>query len=77
MKVGVLGSGVVGRVLAAGFLKHGHDVTVGKRSPGQLAAWRAEHPQARVASFADAAKTPGLLRNEWRHAFKLLTRSDR
>jgi hypothetical protein len=56
MKVGVLGSGIVGRVLAAGFVKHGHDVAVGTRSPEQLAAWRKDHPKARVASFADAAK---------------------
>jgi predicted dinucleotide-binding enzyme len=56
VNVGVLGSGIVGRVLAAGFLKHGHGVTVGTRSPEQLAAWRKDHPKARVASFADAAK---------------------
>ncbi|MGH2571293.1 MAG: NADPH-dependent F420 reductase [bacterium] len=56
MRVGVLGSGVVGRVLAAGFLKHGHDVAVGTRSPEQLATWRKDHPKARVTSVADAAK---------------------
>ena len=33
MKIGVIGSGVVGRTLAAGFLKHGHEVAIGTRDP--------------------------------------------
>lgn len=37
MKVGILGSGDVGRHLAAGFTKHGHDVMMGSRSPDKLA----------------------------------------
>ncbi len=56
MKVGVLGSGDVAKVLASGFLEHGHDVTMGTRSPGKLAAWATQNPTGRVASFADAAK---------------------
>jgi hypothetical protein len=28
MKIGILGSGIVGQVLATGFLKHGHEVMV-------------------------------------------------
>ena len=28
MKVGIIGSGVVGQTLAAGFLKHGHQVEI-------------------------------------------------
>ena len=31
MKVGVLGSGEVAKVLASGFLKHGHEVMMGTR----------------------------------------------
>jgi ketopantoate reductase len=31
MKVGVLGSGIVGRVLGAGLLWHGNDVMLGTR----------------------------------------------
>lgn len=40
-KVGVIGSGVVGQVLAAGFRKHGHEVMIGSRSPEKLAEWTA------------------------------------
>ena len=55
MKVGVLGSGDVGKTLAAGFLKHGHQVAVGTRNPAKLGDWRREHAAAQVGSFADAA----------------------
>jgi predicted dinucleotide-binding enzyme len=41
MKIGVLGSGVVGQTLADGFLKHGHEVMRGSREPGKLAGWKA------------------------------------
>src|SRR5512142_2229977 len=41
MKIGVLGSGVVGQVLADGFLKHGHEVMRGSREPAKLAGWKA------------------------------------
>ena len=40
-KVGVLGSGVVAQVLAAGFKKYGHEVMVGSRTPAKLAGWQA------------------------------------
>ena len=55
MKVGVLGSGDVARVLAGGFLKHGHSVMMGTRDPAKLEGWAAKNPAARVGSFADAA----------------------
>jgi len=56
MKIGILGSGVVAQALAGGFLKHGHDVTMGTRAPAKLADWAAKNPQSHIASFADAAK---------------------
>jgi predicted dinucleotide-binding enzyme len=56
MKIGVIGSGDVGQVLASGFLKHGHQVTIGTREPARLASWAKANPQGRVASFAEAAK---------------------
>ena len=56
MKVGVLGSGDVAKVLAGGFLKHGHDVMMGTRDPSKLADWRRRNPASRVGTFADAAK---------------------
>lgn len=36
-KVGVLGSGLVGKVLAAGFVKHGYEVQLGTSNPDKLA----------------------------------------
>jgi predicted dinucleotide-binding enzyme len=49
MKIGVLGSGVVGQALATGYTKHGHQVRIGTRqsevgdhpvdSPAGAAAW--------------------------------------
>ena len=55
MKVGVIGSGVVGQTLAAGFLKHGHEVAVGTRDPAKLKDWQAKNKGAAVKSFAEAA----------------------
>jgi 8-hydroxy-5-deazaflavin:NADPH oxidoreductase len=55
MKVGVIGSGVVAQTLGAGFLKHGHEVALGTREASRLADWAAKNPQARIASFAEAA----------------------
>ena len=56
MKVGVLGSGDVAKTLAGGFLKHGHEVMVGTRTPAKLADWSKQNPKARVGSFDEAAK---------------------
>ena len=55
MKIGIIGSGVVGQTLAAGFLKHGHEVEIGTRDPAKLADWSAKHPGIRVKTFAEAA----------------------
>jgi predicted dinucleotide-binding enzyme len=55
MKVGVLGSGSVAKVLADGLLKHGHEVKVGSRSPEKLADWAAENPAGRTGTFEEAA----------------------
>ena len=55
MKIGVIGSGVVGRTLAAGFLRHGHSVAIGTRDPAKLEDWAAKTPGAEVKGFAEAA----------------------
>ncbi len=55
MKFGVVGSGVVGQTLGAGFLKHGHKVAIGTRDPAKLADWAGKHAGAQVKSFAGAA----------------------
>ena len=56
MKIGILGSGDVAKALASGFLKHGHEVTLGTRAPAKLAEWAAKNPKGRLADFAEAAK---------------------
>jgi predicted dinucleotide-binding enzyme len=56
MKVGVLGSGDVAKVLAGGFLKHGHQVMLGTRTASKLADWAKQNPKGSVGSFADAAR---------------------
>ena len=56
MQIGILGSGDVAQTLAAGFIKHGHDVMLGTREPGKLAAFQERHPEVHVGSFADAAR---------------------
>src|SRR4030095_14306566 len=61
MKVGVLGSGDVARVLASGFLKHGHEVMMGTREPAKLSDWSTKNPTGRVGSFADTAKFANLV----------------
>jgi 8-hydroxy-5-deazaflavin:NADPH oxidoreductase len=56
MKVGIIGSGDVAKTLAAGFIKHGHDVTLGTRETGKLADFAKANPKAKIANVADAAK---------------------
>jgi hypothetical protein len=55
MKIGVLGSGDVAKTLAAGFLKHGHQVMVGTRTPAKLADWTTQNPGSSAGAFAAAA----------------------
>ena len=56
MKIGVLGSGDVGKVLASGFLKHGHDVMIGSRDASKLADWSEQNSTGKVGDFAETAK---------------------
>ena len=56
MNVGIIGSGAVAQTLGAGFLKHGHAVTLGTRDATKLADWQKKHPDAKVGSFGDAAQ---------------------
>lgn len=57
MKIGIIGSGDVAKALASGFLKHGHEVTMGTRDPAKLAEWAKAVPKIRIGSFAEAAKS--------------------
>ena len=55
MRIGVLGSGVVGKVLAAGFAGQGHEVMIGSRQPEKLADWLQENPGMGSGFFGDSA----------------------
>jgi predicted dinucleotide-binding enzyme len=57
MKVGILGTGEVGRALGRAFVALGHDVTMGAREAGnaKAVAWAKETgPKASAGTFADA-----------------------
>jgi predicted dinucleotide-binding enzyme len=56
-KIGVLGSGMVGRTLAEGFLKHGYDVMLGTRDPDkdEVQAWLAANPGSKAGTFRETA----------------------
>ena len=62
MKVGILGSGVVGQTLGTGFIKHGHQVKIGTSNKEKLNNWlKNSGPDASAGSFEDAAKFGELL----------------
>jgi 8-hydroxy-5-deazaflavin:NADPH oxidoreductase len=61
MKVGVLGSGDVAKTLASGFLKHGHQVMLGSRTPAKLADWKKANAGAETGTFSEAAAFGDLL----------------
>ena len=55
-KISVLGSGVVGEILANGFLKYGYEVMRGSRDPSKLNEWKTKAAgKASVGSFEQAA----------------------
>jgi predicted dinucleotide-binding enzyme len=57
MRIGVIGSGVVGQALADGFLAGGDEVMRGSRNPAKLAQWKAgAGERARTGTFAETAR---------------------
>lgn len=55
-KIGIIGSGVVAKTLASGFIKHGHKVMIGSRDISKLLQWKAENAAtAQLGSFNEAA----------------------
>jgi 8-hydroxy-5-deazaflavin:NADPH oxidoreductase len=77
MNAGILGSGTVGRTLAAGCARQGHAVMIGTRDPAALLArtadsprggmsfarWHQENPKVAVGTFAEAASYGEILAN--------------
>lgn len=73
MTIAVLGTGMVGRAIAARLHELGHDVVIGTRDPAATLArtegdspfsgWHADHPGVSLATFADAAAAADLVVN--------------
>jgi predicted dinucleotide-binding enzyme len=62
MRVGILGSGDVGKALARGFLLLGHEVRIGSRDPEKLREWATSAGErASSGTFEEAAKFGDLL----------------
>lgn len=57
LKIGILGSGMVGQVLGNAFLQEGHKVMLGTRntSKEQVVKWKNEHEGGETGTFAETA----------------------
>lgn len=57
MKIGILGSGIVGQTLSIGFLNEGHEVMIGSRNPEkeEVIKFKAENPAVLTGTFGEAA----------------------
>lgn len=56
-KIGVIGSGEVGKALGNGFLKYGYEVMIGSRDVSKLNEWKQKGGEnAKTGSFSDTAK---------------------
>ncbi|HEY3337406.1 MAG TPA: NAD(P)-binding domain-containing protein [Propionicimonas sp.] len=72
MRIAVLGTGMVGRTLAAGLHGIGNEVVIGTRDPSAtlsregtdgFGTWAAAHPDVAVATFAEATDGADLVVN--------------
>ena len=63
MRIGILGSGEVGRALASAFLLEGHQVMLGTRdkSKTEVVKWQEENNGGTTGSFSETAKFGELL----------------
>ena len=57
MKIGIIGSGIVGRVLASAFLKESHEVMLGTRdvSKDEVVQWKNENANGHIGVFEETA----------------------
>jgi predicted dinucleotide-binding enzyme len=56
MKIGIVGSGQVALALADGFMKHGHSVMLGTRTPKKLEDWDWANKGGLVGTVPEAAQ---------------------
>ena len=63
LKVGILGSGVVGQVLSKAFLNEGHHVMLGSRNntKDQMLQWKRDNPKGNIGTYADTAAFADLI----------------
>ena len=63
MKIGIIGSGIVGQVLAKAFLSEGHQVTLGTRniSKEEVVKFSKENPQIHIGTFNETAQFGDLI----------------
>jgi 8-hydroxy-5-deazaflavin:NADPH oxidoreductase len=57
MKIGIIGSGLVGRTLGRGFLSEGHQVMLGTRdkAKAEVVQWAKENPAGKTGNFSETA----------------------
>lgn len=55
MKMGILGSGIVGQVISARLAELGHDVMIGTRTAAKLQEWQSINLKVSIGSFAQTA----------------------
>jgi len=60
-RVGILGSGDVGKALAEGFQKYGFQAVIGSDHPEKLAEFKKNNPAVEVATFEKAARSGELI----------------
>jgi predicted dinucleotide-binding enzyme len=63
MKIGIIGSGPVGRVLATAFLKENNEVMLGTRdvSKDEVVKWKEENATGKTGLFSEAASFANVL----------------
>jgi len=63
MKIGILGSGIVGQVLAKAFKSEGHEVGLGTRniSKEEVVKFKKDNPGIRIGTFEEIAMNSDLL----------------
>ncbi len=63
MNIGIIGSGIVGQVLAKAFLSEGHETMLGTRdtSKEDVVKWKKENAKGRIGTFEETAAFGELL----------------
>lgn len=61
-KIGIIGSGIVAKTLAMGFLKYNYEIMMGTRNPDKLEDWRSKEGNGvQIGNFKNASEFGELL----------------